>query len=407
MLKRHPLAALCFVWACDAAGLAVVAWSLGHFRATPDGDWVGFVLWTIILCVSHLRGVVHFVGLDVHAGWQGAADFAAAMTLPLPLFCLAVCVRFVLAVSMRLRQRHHEPFLGPDFNAANILLNAAAAVTVSHWLSNAAGTSHLASALGLLASAVTFIGVQIALTTTLLSLDQRKPWRQVGNMDQDVLISDGIMVTAGALMAHIYRSNPYLMVMAIVMMLFLHKALVRINEAKLAYVDGKTGLYNYRHFDERLAESFRKSFQTKRPLALVFGDMDHLRDINNNYGHMVGDQAIAAVAKAFQRKGGPEAIACRFGGEEFVLILPGCTTAEAVSVAELVRQHVAETPLPLENGESLHLTISLGAASFPDDADCVEALVKAADAAVYEAKRSGRNRVCAYRKRKVALDRAL
>ncbi|HLN65285.1 MAG TPA: diguanylate cyclase [Symbiobacteriaceae bacterium] len=403
MLKRHPLAALCFVWACDAAGLAIAVWSLGQLRVVPAAEWGSFAVWAAVLCVSHLRGVVHFVGLNVNAGWQGAVDYAAAMILPLPLFCLAVGLRFLLAVAMRIRRQHPEPWLGPDFNAANILLNATAAVTVGAWLTRSAGESHLVSALSLLATAATFILVQIALTTALLALDQRKPWRKVGSLDQDVLISDGIMVTAGALMAHIYRSNPYLMVITFLLLLFLHKTLVRINEAKLAYVDGKTGIYNYRHFDESLAELFRKSLQSKRPLALVFGDMDHLRDINNTHGHMVGDQAIAAVARAFLNKGGPEAVACRFGGEEFVLVLPGYTKAEAAAVAELVRQSVAETAIPLDSGEMLRVTISLGAAAFPEDAGAVEDLIKAADAAVYDAKQSGRNRVCTYRICKVAL----
>lgn len=400
MLKRHPVGALLFVWTCDLAGLAVTILALRSIPELSPGDWISVVLWTLVLCVAHLGGF-KFVDSGVVAGWYAAIDFAAALVLPFPFFCLAIWVRFIATVAKRYRKGHPEPWLGPDFNSANVILDAGIALLVTRLFTTAFGGSPLATALILLATAFTFAAVQILLTSTLIALDERKPWRKAGSLDSDAILSDGMMVTAGALLAYIYGANPYLMLITLPLLLFLHKSLLRLNEAKLAYIDGKTGIYNYRYFDEALSEAFRKTTTARRPLALIFGDMDHLRDINNTHGHMVGDLAIAAVARVFKAQSGNDGIACRFGGEEFVLMLPGYTQEEAVQIGERVRAGVAATRVPLEQGGQVGLSISLGVAAFPEDADSMEALVKAADEAVYEAKHSGRNRVCGYQSEKV------
>ncbi|MFZ5824218.1 MAG: diguanylate cyclase [Bacillota bacterium] len=400
MLKRHPIGALLFVWTCDLVGVAITILALRSVPELSPGDWVSVVLWTLVLCVAHLGGF-KFVDSGVVAGWYAAIDVAAALVLPFPFFCLAIWVRFVATVVKRYRRGHPEPWLGPDFNSANVIIDAGAALVVAHLLTMLFGDSPLATALILLATAFTFAAVQILLTSALIALDERKPWHKAGSLDSDAILSDGMMVTAGALLAYIYGANPYLMLITLPLLLFLHKSLLRLNEAKLAYIDGKTGIYNYRYFDEALSEAFRKATTTRRPLALIFGDMDHLRDINNTHGHMVGDLAIAGVARVFKAHSGSEGVACRFGGEEFVLMLPGYTQEEAAEVAELVRRSVAATRVPLEHGGEVGLSISLGVAAFPEDADCMEALVKAADEAVYKAKHTGRNRVCSYEAEKV------
>ncbi|MFZ5814897.1 MAG: GGDEF domain-containing protein [Bacillota bacterium] len=399
MLRRHPLSALIYVWGLDLVALSIVLPSLSSLSETTAAQWLQFGLWTAVLVVAQLK-LIHFAGLMVSLGWQMAVDFTAAMVLPFPLFCLALLVRWAVMVVRRCWQRHPEWWLGPDFNAANVVLNAWLAHLSFRHLGIWLGDSDLAQAVVLMLTALVFVGSQNVLLTTLLALDQRKPWTKVGSLDSDTLIGDGIMVMAGALLTTVYLSNPFLMLMALPIVLFLHKTLERVNQAKLAYIDGKTGIYNYRYFDEALTEAFRKASTNRRPLALIFGDMDHLRDINNTHGHMVGDQAIAAVAHLFKANSGACGTACRFGGEEFVLMLPGSTRAEAAQVAEQIRRGVAAARVPLEGGGSLGLSISLGVAAYPEDASSIESLVKAADEAVYKAKHSGRNRVCVHEERK-------
>lgn len=394
-MRRHPVGLYVFVWSCDAVALCLGAWALWHAPEYSRGDWIQFAVWTCLLTVAHL-GVINFPHVNFHYGWFVAIDFAAAMSLPFSLFCLTMATWFLLTVVKRLWQRHPEPLLGPDFNAANVTMDAFLACLVY------ASTRHLlqgygfADTVALMVAAATFIGVQNMLVTILLSLDLRKHWRKVGVLTADTLLSDGMMVTAGAVVSRIFQFDPYLLVLTVMVLLFLHATLQQLHEAKLAYVDAKTGLHNYRYFDETLADSFRKATQSREPLALIFGDMDHLRDINNTYGHLSGDRALVAVAKGFGNASGDGAVACRFGGEEFVLMIPGFTKAQAAVLAEQVRQSIAATPVTLDCGTVIAVSVSMGVAAYPEDADSVEALVKAADEAVYDSKHAGRNRVSLY-----------
>lgn len=404
MSRRHPRGTYLYVWGCDLVGLAIMVlawWGLPSFE---PAQWLSFAIWTVLLCVAHL-GVMEFVGLNILSGWSIAIDFAAALVLPLPLFCLAVAVWYLMMIGKRLRQRHPEPFLGPDFNSANVLIAATIACEFySVMMTTFEGHAYMAT-LALLPTAVVFSGMQTVLLASLLSIDLRRPWRKAGCLDADAILGDAMMVAVGAMLGRVYQLDPYLVVLMLVPVLLMHRTLARLSEAKLAYVDGKTGLHNYRFLDEALNDSIQKASQSRKPLAVIFGDMDHLRDINNTYGHLVGDLALCAVAKAYQSvaAGVPNAVAARFGGEEFILMAPGLDKAQAAEVAEQVRALVAEKTVPLETGTQLRLTISIGVAAFPEDARSVEELVKAADEAVYEAKNGGRNRVCTYQYRQLAL----
>lgn len=164
---------------------------------------------------------------------------------------------------------------------------------------------------------------------------------------------------------------------------------------EVAVRDGLTGLYNRRFFAARLEAEIQRTRRHPAPLsvALVLVDVDHFKRINDTRGHAVGDEVLHRVAQALQAQVRPYDIAARFGGEEFVLMLPGSSAGEGAAVAERVRQAVEALQLPcLGEGAPPQVTVSLGVAALqaaPDDAD---ALLRRADAALYQAKRDGRNR---------------
>ncbi len=162
-----------------------------------------------------------------------------------------------------------------------------------------------------------------------------------------------------------------------------------------ASVDGMTGLNNRRHFLV-LAESEWSRFRRYgRPLALLMIDIDPFKSINDTYGHDVGDEVIKAVAGILQKNKRTSDIAGRLGGEEFALILPEATLDSALTAAERLRQLVADGAINVE-GYRLSVTISIGASAGDADMSGVDELLKQADIALYEAKRSGRNRVCLF-----------
>jgi diguanylate cyclase (GGDEF)-like protein len=160
-----------------------------------------------------------------------------------------------------------------------------------------------------------------------------------------------------------------------------------------AIKDGLTDLHNRRHFEERVQEEFQRSQRTGAPLSLVMLDIDHFKRINDTYGHAVGDQTLRAVAQCARSALRSIDQIYRYGGEEFAVILPGCPLAEAVMVAERARQALASLPAGPEGPVPERITLSAGAASCPNPNPTVTGLLRSADAALYEAKRKGRNRV--------------
>jgi len=160
----------------------------------------------------------------------------------------------------------------------------------------------------------------------------------------------------------------------------------------LAIRDGLTGLYNSRHFQEMLAHQVEVSRRYGWPLSLLFLDIDNFKSINDTYGHLEGDLVLKNLARFLQSHIRLADVPCRYGGEEFVALLPQTSRTQARHLAERLRAEIAATPIPLSHGD-IYITVSIGVACLfsPQSG---EDLVKTADAALYKAKQSGKNRVC-------------
>ncbi len=163
---------------------------------------------------------------------------------------------------------------------------------------------------------------------------------------------------------------------------------------KLAVTDGLTGVYNRRHGMELLAAEVNKADRLQHPLSCLVLDIDHFKKINDNYGHDSGDKVLVAVAKALQQAMRSYDVLFRFGGEEFVVVLPGLTISEARVTSERIRQMVADLQLlSKDRGEQIELTASGGLTSLLSEESSPETLLKRADIALYRAKALGRNRI--------------
>jgi diguanylate cyclase (GGDEF)-like protein len=156
--------------------------------------------------------------------------------------------------------------------------------------------------------------------------------------------------------------------------------------------DPLTGLYNRRYMQEFLERELHSARRKRRPLSVMMLDLDHFKRYNDNFGHSAGDQALAAVGEMLLRMLRAEDIACRYGGEEFTLILPECPLSEATVRAEEIRKRLKENHLRPEGSEA-HLSCSIGLAAFDETTDRVDLLLQFADDALYQAKRAGRDRV--------------
>lgn len=161
---------------------------------------------------------------------------------------------------------------------------------------------------------------------------------------------------------------------------------------KYAHVDALTGLFNRRWLDDVMEKVLPSNVLNRRPVSIIMIDIDHFKSYNDNYGHQAGDHALKSVAQLMKRHLHPSCLAARYGGEEFTIMLPDANSSQVRAVAEKLRQAVSEETLAHpETGEALpQVTISLGIA-YSQGEHTPAMLLSSADAALYRAKKSGRN----------------
>ncbi len=172
----------------------------------------------------------------------------------------------------------------------------------------------------------------------------------------------------------------------------LENALTHEKVERLSITDALTGAYNRGYLSQRLEEAFADAVRYNNPLSVLVIDIDHFKRINDRFGHQTGDEALIAVSRCLKEKLRETDRLGRYGGEEFVVVLPHTGLTDALTTAEKLRAAVADVRCPGLGDEQI--TISIGVAGYPDgEIDSVDALVRKADQALYEAKNSGRNRV--------------
>lgn len=160
----------------------------------------------------------------------------------------------------------------------------------------------------------------------------------------------------------------------------------------MAYVDGLTGVFNRRYFEIRVAEEIERAKRYTGAMSLIMVDIDHFKRLNDEFGHLMGDDVLRQISTIFTQNLRKVDVACRYGGEEFAIIVPETTGEDAYYVAEKLRKAIQAAVFP---GVPRPVTISAGVASYPANGEARDELIKAADEALYQAKQSGRNTVVA------------
>jgi diguanylate cyclase (GGDEF)-like protein len=161
---------------------------------------------------------------------------------------------------------------------------------------------------------------------------------------------------------------------------------------QLAYLDGLTGIFNRRFFELRIMEEIERARRYGTGLAVIMVDIDQFKRLNDEFGHLLGDEVLRQVSSVFHQQLRKIDVVCRYGGEEFGILLPQTSPEHAIAVAEKLRKTVEQWQFP---GVPRTVTISAGVAAFPDHGTTRDDLVRAADTGLYAAKQAGRNHVCA------------
>ncbi len=159
--------------------------------------------------------------------------------------------------------------------------------------------------------------------------------------------------------------------------------------------DPLTGLFNRRHMEESFERELARGNRSRQPVSVFMIDIDHFKRFNDTFGHAAADVVLRETAALIRAQIRSDDIACRFGGEELVVILPEADREQAKARAEALRHAIGQQQVSYRGAALGGITASFGVATYPRDGTTVESLLRAADEALYQAKRLGRDRVCA------------
>ncbi|WP_461124241.1 GGDEF domain-containing protein [Saccharothrix stipae] len=402
-LWRAPRAVLFYVLGVElVAVVAVVASATVTPVTARHWVWFGVLAGAAVVHFEAARGLerVREVAAEgsPYAHPQSIWLFAGVLVLPPPLLAGLVAVSYGYGW---LRIYRHSPLHRKVFSAATVLLGCWSAGAILLAVHPDRALPHAAQLTGpvdlgiLVAAGVAYWLVNLALVVGAILLSTpARPGRDVlGPLSQQLVIAASIGLGTG--LAVVLVTAPWVMPVLVVTMLGMHLGLLLPVYRTAARVDGKTGALTSVAWTERATAELTRAAATGAPMGVLLLDLDHFSHINNTRGHLAGDHALRAVATELRRQVRDGDLVGRWGGEEFVVLLPGADPTAARQVAERIRAAVRAplTDLPGTVHGDLSITASLGVAAYPAHGETVDELLLAADTALYRAKRNGRDRV--------------
>jgi diguanylate cyclase (GGDEF)-like protein len=322
--------------------------------------------------------------------------FAGLLLLhPLQFVLLVIVPHAIEWAKERLSQSDNlTAWYGQPFNISVHILAGFAAYRMLQLAATSVTSTEPQSILTIIAAAVIYVMVNHLLVGSVLVLARGVSWRESGVFDVDNLITDQVLTLMGYTVAVLWNIAPLLALLALAPLVPVYRALSIPQLKREARTDAKTGLWNAQHIINLYHAEIARARRMNRGLAVIMADLDLLRNINNTYGHLAGDTVLAGVGQIIRNTIRQYDMAGRFGGEEFFIVLPEATPAEAEAIAERLRQAVETSDFLVHSSRTpIHATLSLGVACFPTHASVPNELIHKSDVAVYFAKLQGRNRV--------------
>lgn len=314
---------------------------------------------------------------------------------PVPVLALA---QWRVRATLPYRRVFSAACVGVSYAVVSMVFHADVAAVSGPW--TAAGSSEGAVPWLLWAGAVAVAGaVAAALNALLVALavkaaDPQETWRGL-LVDAERSRLEAVEVCVGVTVAVLMMTDPLLVVFMLGPVLMLQRGLLHGQLRAVALLDAKTGLLNAPAWEREAEAGLRTHRRNSRPSAVLLVDIDHFEAVNDVHGHLVGDLVLRAVAEVLAGAVRDGDLVGRFGGEEFVALLPDADVAQTDLVAERLRARVAALVVDVGAGQAVSVTVSIGVAVTEDSALSVLDLLAGADRCMYQAKAAGRNRVVA------------
>ncbi len=377
--------------------MLLTAFSLSTMVVTADQWWKFSVLFACGVLYTELPRRIERARQQlgvVHVNLESVWTFAATLLLPLGL---TVVIIVVVAAQRWLRIRHHVVHR-QVFSCAALVLATYGAVTVLDRFAFEPTGRTFDDFIVIACGAAVFHFLEWALVGVAIFLVATGPGRIVvaAGRALDHLV-EAASIWLGFLLAWALLDWPVAGLAVLGVTFALHHVVLIRHLRDQARSDPKTGLLNADGFTEMAnRELTRAARNGAHSTALLLIDLDHFKKINDTFGHVAGDEVLGAVARTMSAEARTYDLVCRFGGEEFLIMLPDTTTSEAAGVAERLRRRINDLVLPVTTGHHdaivMDLTASIGIATHPHDGTTLDQLLQVADAAMYHAKNAGRNR---------------
>ncbi|NRQ40880.1 GGDEF domain-containing protein, partial [Nonomuraea sp. NN258] len=387
--QRRPLV----VYFCAIVALDLVAILL--FASSTEFRWPELLTFAALMgcgavCIEATRrlGMPAGVSRDLLSAWW----LPVALLLP-PVYALFAPIVLQILLQWRVRA---TVLYRRTFSAAAIGLAGCSASIVFHW--QVPDPWALSTGSGLLlmyavAAAVLFALLNIALIAVAAhTADPDISWREV-LWDRESVLLDIVELCLGVTVSVGCGLNLGLLLLALPPVVLLQRSLLHAQLQAAARTDPKTGLLNAAAWQREADTEIVRARRTGETLALLIVDIDHFKRVNDAHGHLVGDQVLISVAAMLRSQLRDYDVIGRFGGEEFVVLLPGADLHEARQVAERLRTRIGHMTVPADNA-MVNVTISAGVAIMSLHGDDLIDLLTAADLALYRAKELGRDRIC-------------
>jgi diguanylate cyclase (GGDEF)-like protein len=386
-----------YVTAVIVAYVAVAAWALASTPVRP-GDlrlcavFVGCGAASVEL--TRRAGEQEGLARDVYAIW----DLSAALLLP-PLYALVIPLPRAVLNEWRIRRTllHRRAYSTAAYGLAYAAASAVfrSAVPVLRGVGGSGGYAPawitLAAGCGLVSMAVQAclilppVKATAAPGTRLRSLV----------LGREAVCNQVTELCLAVLTAFAAAHSALALVVALPLVIVLQRSLRHASLAAAARTDAKTGLLNAGAWQREAAVEVTRA-RAQDPLVVAIADIDHFKAVNDTHGHLAGDAVLAAVSAAMRDLLRDCDLCGRFGGEEFALLLPRTTAAQALEITERIRQGISQLAVPRDGSAAIQVTISIGVAMPTQACRTLDDLLAAADHALYQAKRSGRDRVVIY-----------
>ncbi len=386
-MKELSLKARVYILVVIAAGIAVVALQFASAENPLD-------TWDIVLIAS----AVVLAALAQFASVQGSTT-KSSYDLALLVYGFVLLVEgpgaaiIVSTLACILDWVwHRPPWYVQSFNICALALALSIGGAIYGWVAPGAGSGGLLVALGVVGAVVAVVVLNHALVGVAVALAQGEGLAESGIFSVLTVAIDVALVGAGMAAALIWSINPYVSVIALAPVYLVSATLKVPSLERQAVTDPKTGVFNARHFQELLANEMTRATRFDRPLTIVMGDLDLLREINNRHGHLAGDKVLIRVAEIIKSSVRDYDVVARFGGEEFTILMTETSLEQALPRIEALREAIAACRIEVPNSvDPIRTTMSFGLAERQASDESSDQILHRADLAVYKAKVEGRN----------------